>query len=994
MATYYVSATGDDGDDGLTKGAAFETFAHAHDVASGGDTIVIVGTINEVCTCSKDFSSGSELTVIPDPTDGGLVDGEFTIPTGGGGLEHPTTGDLSLYKGLVVMSGSYIIWKVDVINSQGRGITGGGHHITIQDCTIDWSRNAGINFNGGHHITCTNVNNYHSGCFYQGPRSDTNWPVAFNFVDVDYITVSGCVSALNWGEGFSIGRNSQYAIVTDCTFYTNMSVNAYVNRAQDVTFLRCVAYHTGGNGVNRSRGFALENESNPSLTDFHCKNVVFAHCLSFGNKRNYSLGAGQNTGDAHENVSFIFCSSVEAVDIGDGKNAGWYWSNVGSTGIQFINCFNYQSDARYASYGGDGATGMTFTKNAYGGNASLPQSAIRHASDVYGALIYNASGSYSDGSFNFNNYRPTQAYAFGSVSAPAYTYGGSLGTTDAEGTTIAVYTAGALEFGGGTPPPVSGAYNIANFQFAMPTSTGEVGYTLTGLEDTPNLIRAYAGYGTVSGTGVDNASLSEGAYAGGNQFAIAQRIEHGAAAEDATRVSLTDCFILLLNPATGAKIAKGAFVSATASELRINWLIAPSSAYLFTIEAMTLPNVYVGVSAVNATEDAYTTVTPSFEAEIIEVYTTGRSIPNSSGNTSWIHSVGIARWEDPTITQYGLATLHLGGADPTRVAGRLLDDKVGLLIFSGGGVTWSLEISDIDSTSFRVYTRDGALGTSADMAVIAYTLGGKASALRLDTSPSSGVTSPSTDDQTLTGLSFKPGYIRRIQSLIQTIDSPITTGDAGAYGVSSILDGSEFSMAWAGEDNAATSNSQTLFEDVAINVPLHDGSTGIEATLYAFTSDGRTLRYTEAPGNSELAIELLIEEATPTPTDSLDAEFTVTPTSGDSPLEVDVDASDSVEVGTTITTWTWDWGDGSDPEEFMTDTASHTYTITEEESPATFTIGLTVSDGVISDYQAEIDAVTVTYAPPPPPSTPPVTLVGAIAGAGQPIEPLGTPIAG
>jgi len=85
------------------------------------------------------------------------------------------------------------------------------------------------------------------------------------------------------------------------------------------------------------------------------------------------------------------------------------------------------------------------------------------------------------------------------------------------------------------------------------------------------------------------------------------------------------------------------------------------------------------------------------------------------------------------------------------------------------------------------------------------------------------------------------------------------------------------------------------------------------------------------------------------------AGFSGTPLNGDTPLNVSF--TDLSVAGTNaITIWSWDFGDGGSS---SSQNPSHTY-----NTPGTYTVSLTVSDGNLSDEEVKTDYITVTQPTP------------------------------
>ena len=74
-ATYYVSLTGNDTNNGLTKAFSWKTFAHAFGVISPGDTLIIAnGTYHEQISPTVSGSSGNPITIRAETVGGVVID--------------------------------------------------------------------------------------------------------------------------------------------------------------------------------------------------------------------------------------------------------------------------------------------------------------------------------------------------------------------------------------------------------------------------------------------------------------------------------------------------------------------------------------------------------------------------------------------------------------------------------------------------------------------------------------------------------------------------------------------------------------------------------------------------------------------------------------------------------------------------------------------------------------------------------------------------------
>ena len=1014
MADYVVSPTGNDTTGDGSEGTPFATVDHVHDnVAVNGDRCIVRGTLQQEVNLTRTFASGARFTVTQHD-DGGWINGNWTLPATGAIPKTGPDGDVHLGP-LVNITGRYITWEVNIQKSLGRNLGISGQDITIQKPSnslypflyLEWARNAGFNASGAANIIGNDICVMYSGCFYQSIRNPdeksggTNWPVAFNTVGVETAVFTRCWSYHNWGEGFSAGRGS---VVSDITFQDggcvdNMSVNWYANRSDTVYCLRNLIMATGtASGFNRSSGIALRNENNPGTTT-PLRTVWIAHNLVIGNHNNLLIATNQEEGDTIEDI-FVYCNSFVNARLGSN---GSTFSNLrlaagDRTGIIISRNAFHQDSGPITNVGN--LTGYTFSRNYWGGGGGSPASGVISGTDVTGfamqspnagyAVIKDGNGRFLGTTVDYDNYRPTAAHAQTSVSG--------IGTTDLEGSTR-VFWMSALEYGGtgsgdpdpDPPPPPTGTADIAIARVACNTSAGDQDISLSGLSEAPNLFYFIVGNTTADNTPSAGAALSHGwAATGSGQWADGKSVEDAESPSNAARFSVTDGCVILPRHTGNIIDGKAAYVSATSTSVKINWSTAPPSGFLLTVIALVVPDAYVASPLQSATNGGYVTVTPGFTPDVIHADINGRPWPNETGNQSWHHSVGLASYDGATITQKAIITDAVDNISANESIGHIREDYIGGFVNTSGNLVWAAEISDITATDFRLYTREGTPAPQSQVGIVAFSLGGLGAYVGLQQSPASAVTPPDDPvDHSWTGFGFQPKFVLAFNSLMSVLGSTVTTGDAGAYGVSAILAGAQQSMAWAWEDSASgDSDTQTLFDDKAINLPQHDGTDGQEAAFSSFDASGITFSFTKALATARYSLVLAIQQSTSI---SLD-DFTATPTSGDSPLDVDFEADVTV-VGTTVDHYEWDFGDGNTAST-SGNTTSHTYTTTNE-SGESWTVGVTVvAANDDESYLAKADYITATYVPPPPPSEPEEVNLFVFAGAGSNMKANGIPAAG
>ena len=865
MAEYVISQLGNDSTGTGSELNSWKTVGRAVSVAGPGDTIIVRGTLTgtDQISISSTYLASSYLTIRPHATDGGMIDGQWIYPVTGSGYVSGPDGD-GHWKPLVELNGRYIKWQVPVTRSKGRNIGGAGRNITIQNyfagqyLNVTWARNAGVNFNTGQDITCIGVNVEFSGSFYQSIRNPatTNWPVAFNFVRTPNVYIYNCRSYGNWGEGFSAGRGSNNVQVIRSIFMNNMSVVAYVNRSNNVLFDGCLIGHDGtADGFDQSSGLALRNEKNPGSTP-PLSDITIVNCWFRGAKNNLLIANNQEVGDTIERV-YIYHNTFAAATSTDNTHYNIRLRSGDRSQIYIQRNGIYQPDGRLAQADNYAAGEYFIDYNAWVGGT--PPSNVTGAHDLGGFVMESPGAAWVAANASFattflDNYRPTIDYPMGTTPIV-------LGH-DIEDTTRTTFCLGAIEFGTPvTPPPPASIGSVATVvKDVANTSTGNQTFTYS-LDSAPTLALIFVGQATADDTATDEMIASIGACSSSAERAIAFYAEHNNTTTNSGRKAVSDGVILLVTN-SGAQDGKASFVSMDETQLVINWSDAPSAARIIEVWLFAGAEGYVGTAAVNATQNASTTVTPGFQIEddtLLFVFGNGRGIPNTSGNTDAIYSLGVGYHNGSSIVQATASQLQDDAQATSVSAGRMTASYISGIPGTGGGWIWAQELTNITSTTFDLTTREGAVGTAADVFVAAVKFDAAQTYVGTLSTPTS------TGDQAYSGFGFRPGWVGLFSTMFAALDTSYTDGSAGAIGVGAgDSGGSEASMAWASEDNAATSNTQSIADGKLLNTPQHDGSTGFVATLTSLDSDGFTADFSTTIGaGAKLAIVFAVEGSDP-----------------------------------------------------------------------------------------------------------------------------------
>ncbi|MDP1666736.1 MAG: right-handed parallel beta-helix repeat-containing protein [Methylobacter sp.] len=249
-ATYYVSPTGSDSNNGTALSSPVKTIRQALSKAqSNGDIVyVTTGTYAEVVYISQ---SGITLSAYQDHKP--VIDGGTSLPSGNWGKLISVDGNNNTVSGFEVKNcnsnGAYI---------GGYGIQVAGHHNTISKINVHHTWANGILLNGDY-------NTVEDSTVWQTIRSNsgnpgtTVWgsalsaarnerPEALKPGITSYASFRRNKVFNNWGEGLSC-YEADHCVMEDNTVYDNYAVNLYLSDTSNSLVQRNIVYTTSAPAI-------------------------------------------------------------------------------------------------------------------------------------------------------------------------------------------------------------------------------------------------------------------------------------------------------------------------------------------------------------------------------------------------------------------------------------------------------------------------------------------------------------------------------------------------------------------------------------------------------------------------------------------------------------------------------------------------------------------------------------------------------------------------
>ena len=489
----------------------------------------------------------------------------------------------------------------------------------------------------------------------------------------------------------------------------------------------------------------------------------------------------------------------------------------------------------------------------------------------------------------------------------------------------------------------------ATIRVACDTSTGNQDITTADLGGlTPKAALFIVSYGVTDGTPAAHAVLSYGAATGtSNRWVVGGTNEDAQGTTDTDRFAYADRCIEIMNPGDQTTDGRADFVSFITNGVRINWSDAPASAYLLTVVlfAGTDLSVHANTFTMHATVNNAVDVTdPGFEPDVL-ILAGGSDLSFGNSLAQWQLSYGFVHNDRASgITQRAVGTKSIGGAATSACISRCTASYGIVHILNSGNVYKGAEFGTFDADGFSCTSRiNGGGGSGIGYLALRFGAGPAVDSwLGTHTTP----VAPGNDADA--GPGFTPQAVLFLGTMMEAIDTAYTHGLAGSFGLGAFDADDEYMVSVCAEDGVGTSNTQSLSDDTAVQLPDDDGAAGLTASFVSFDANGWTLNYSAVEANAKLFFVVAIEEETAAGLSiSVLDSVTISETESLSVSTLTIGVSDSVAISESIA--------ASIPGIALTLSVSDTISLAESIGTA-LTRGLSVSDSisVTEALQAEL----------------------------------------
>ena len=347
--------------------------------------------------------------------------------------------------------------------------------------------------------------------------------------------------------------------------------------------------------------------------------------------------------------------------------------------------------------------------------------------------------------------------------------------------------------------------------------------------------------GVTDGTAAAHAEMGIGAATGAsNEWAVTSQ------GEDAVTTTNTDsavesdhCVEILLT--SGAVDGSAEFSAFITDGVRINWTNAPAGAYLLTVVLFggtSLSAHANNLQLANTVDNDIDVTDPGFEPHLVITACSPRSNVDEAIATFRI-SAGVAHNDTASgITQRAWCYNQNNAGAAAKATAQVSDTYSCLEVGTGNAaLDWGLDLNTFDSSGFTASARiRGANNT--DICYLALALADEADGwVGTVDAPNA------TGDDAQTGPGFEPQIVMQGMTMLEALDTANTTSLAGTIGIGVFDADDEFANSASSEDEAATTNAQSLSDNTAVELPDDDGAAGLTASFSSFDATGWTLNY-------------------------------------------------------------------------------------------------------------------------------------------------------
>lgn len=399
-------------------------------------------------------------------------------------------------------------------------------------------------------------------------------------------------------------------------------------------------------------------------------------------------------------------------------------------------------------------------------------------------------------------------------------------------------------------PPPEAAISVAMVEQPAITAGSTQTFTVADF-GTPKAAMFIVTNATVVGTPAEHAKLSFGVTDGVRHRVTTMRARNDNAASDALMHSTADEVISILHQSSTLVESEANFSQWVTDGVEINWGVLPSVAHrvicvLFGGDDLSAHvNEFTSSAVLN---EEVNVVDPGFEPDQV-IILTRRGLFNDTPTDESLVTIGICD-NGTSVVQGSINTGERDARATTTLKGvtktnRVAQDFDNITADTLG----SVELDNFDAQGFSAFNRQAG---SVVCGYLALAYGGGSHWAGNINSPIVGGSTPQA------GVGFTPQFVLYVMSHNTVVDTVQVDGEGGVVALGAFTADDEFCAAYRSRDNQVTTDTDSILNNQAIDVPLHTGLGGHQATFVSMDAGGWTLNYAGVDGTARLWAALAI----------------------------------------------------------------------------------------------------------------------------------------
>lgn len=383
---------------------------------------------------------------------------------------------------------------------------------------------------------------------------------------------------------------------------------------------------------------------------------------------------------------------------------------------------------------------------------------------------------------------------------------------------------------------------------AAQTGGGNQDFTIPGFDEEVKAVIFDVGWAVVDDTPIGHIQIGRGWTDGVNENAISTTDATGLGSTDTRRWGTSDSCILINNIFMPTVNGEAVFVSFITDGVRVNWTNNPATAQLirFTLIGGSGVTASVTIGTLPGPIGNTVDIDMGLVPDLILAMATGSGFGDSNSSTCQFQW-GVARGPAGSIKQRCATYIELDSLATSRPNAIVMTDRIAANLNGIGGISRAFELTDIlstpgDAVNGIEVTQRGPSAFAQDVSFLGLNFNEEVDVEVFSTNAPAAIGLHS-----VSGIGFNPQFVEQALTDLDTEDVTEDAARAGTFGLGGFSETNERSATIQSEYGVGTTNTQSVADARAVNLPQDDGTARFVGTLSSLDDDGWTLNMSAAP---------------------------------------------------------------------------------------------------------------------------------------------------